>query len=134
MVFVKGKIVQAAAAAVGMAGIVHLYLAVTLLRTSFIQFGEFFLIVGAAQLFWIIPTLKLGRPWLYGGIGGNLALFALWLVTRIPNPVTRIGLPINTIGITEETLQLAYVGLSLSLLYVLHKGTRSKKREEMPKA
>ncbi|MDE1830662.1 MAG: hypothetical protein KGI25_10110 [Thaumarchaeota archaeon] len=131
----KGRMFYAAAAAVGLAGVTHLYLALTLLRTSFMQFGEFFVIVAVVQLFWVIPTLKkFGRPWLFIGIGGNLALFALWLLTRMPNPITRIGLPINTIGITEETFQLVYVALAVSLVYVIHKGTPSKKREETPKA
>ena len=130
----KSRMFYAAASVIGLAGITNLYLALTLLRTTFMQFGEFFVIVAVAQVFWVIPTLKkFGRPWLYAGIGGNLALFALWLLTRVPNPITRISLPVNAIGITEEIFQLAYVALAVSLVYVLHKGIPSKEREETPK-
>ena len=131
MVTMKGRIYYAAATTVGIAAIIHLYLAFTLLKTSFLQFGEFFVIVGVLQAFWVIPTLKkYGRQWLYTGIGGNLTLFLLWLLTRMPNPITRISLPINTMGIIEEIFQLSYVALAISLVYVLQKETQSEKREE----
>jgi len=118
----KERAYYAAATAMGISASIHLYLASSLLRTSFLQFGEFFVIVGACQAFWVMLTLKkYGTGWMYVGMGGNIALFILWLVTRMPNPITRIGLPINAIGITEEAFQLAYVGMMVSFVYVLHR-------------
>lgn len=126
------KVYYAAATAIGIAAAIHIFLASSLLKTSFFQFGEFFLIVGVCQAFWIIPTLKkYGTVWMYVGIGGNIALFILWLVTRMPNPITRIGLPINAIGITEEVSQLAYVAMVIALSYMLQRGNL-RDREETP--
>ena len=126
------KVYYAAATAIGIAAAIHIFLASSLLKTSFFQFGEFFLIVGICQAFWIIPTLKkYGTVWMYVGIGGNIALFILWLVTRMPNPITRIGLPINAIGITEEVFQLAYVAMVIALSYMLQRGNL-RDREETP--
>lgn len=126
------KVYYAAATAIGIAAAIHIFLASSLLKTSFFQFSEFFVIVGVCQAFWIIPTLKkYGIGWMYVGIGGNIALFILWLVTRMPNPITRIGLPINAIGITEEVSQLAYVAMVIALAYMLQRGNL-RDREETP--
>lgn len=134
MVPMKDEMYYAAATAIGIAAAIHLFLASSLLKTSFFQFGEFFVIVGVCQAFWVIPTLKkYGIVWMYVGIGGNIALFILWLVTRMPNPITRIGLPINAMGITEEIFQLAYVAIVMALAYMSQKDKLKNKEETSTK-
>ncbi|MDE1861928.1 MAG: hypothetical protein KGI33_03340 [Thaumarchaeota archaeon] len=127
----RSRIYYALASAVGIAGALHLYLASTLLTHQFLQFAEFFLIAGTLQAVWTVPLLKgRGRVWLYGGLGGNVALFFLWLVTRFPNPITRMGLPVNSIGIVTEALQLAFIALAVAAFYTLHKQAAAEQSPE----
>ncbi len=133
LVSMKRWLHRAAAATIGISGILHLYLGLSLLGSKFYQFGEFFLIVSIAQIFWVFPMLKgYGRAWLFTGIGGNLALFGLWVLTRFPNPISSVGLPVNTIGIAEESCQLAFVAIAIALAYSLRRGASSQKRENSP--
>ncbi|HJU14609.1 MAG TPA: hypothetical protein VJ792_09165 [Candidatus Nitrosotalea sp.] len=128
----KDRLYLVAASAVGIAGGIHLYLGLSLLKSQFFQFSDFFLIVAAVQLCWTIPMLKkFGRMWLFVGIGGNLALFGLWVLTRLPNPITRIGLPVNSLGIAEEAFQLAYIAIAIALVYALKPGRSFQKKETL---
>lgn len=106
------KIAYASAATIGVAGVIHL-LMVPMLWERFLPAATLFLAAGVAQLFWIIPSLKRWRSyWFYIGIGGNAALIALWIVTRVPNPLTERALPINEYGIIVQIMQGAYITLA----------------------
>jgi uncharacterized membrane protein HdeD (DUF308 family) len=72
----------AAAAATGIAGILHLMLFFNGLGRGVSNFGIFFLVSGVLQLFWAIPMMRRwGRPWYYIGIGGTVVLIAIWAMT-----------------------------------------------------
>ena len=81
----------AAAIATATAGIVHLYIPFGFpIVFRNLAIAIFFLGSGIAQIFWILPMLKRwGKPWYYIGIGGNLGLMLLYIITLLPgNPVT----------------------------------------------
>lgn len=68
-----------------------------------------FSVGGCAQIFWVIPMIRRwGRVWYGVGIGGTLALIAIWIITRIPgNPITGRGGMVNEMGIVVESMQRA---------------------------
>ena len=108
----------AAAAAVSIAGVIHL-----MLGPGFFRFNPgqalLFTVGGLAQISWIIPTVRQWGPvWYAIGIAGNSALFLIWLITRMPqNPINGHGFPmVNSMQIIEESAQLAYIGLSSTIL------------------
>ena len=64
----------------GIAGILHLILAVMGIGRGVSPFGIFFIVSGIAQLFWVLPMIKRwGRTWYYVGIGGTILLMILYL-------------------------------------------------------
>jgi hypothetical protein len=78
------------------AGLVHLAVVQEHLAEWWV-YGVFFAVVGAAQIGWSLGALARVRaplPWLVGA--GNLALVALWAVTRT------VGLPIGPEPWTPE--------------------------------
>src|ERR671931_158182 len=101
----------AAAAAVAIAGILHIVYASNLIGRGPPTFGIFLMISGLAQLFWALPMIKQwGKLWYYTGIGGTVVLMILYASTRVPNPITGgRALPISTIGIEIILLQVAYI-------------------------
>jgi hypothetical protein len=107
----------AAAAAIAIAGILHLILVPNTIRFS-PPMGIFFLVVGIAQLFWTIPTIRRwSRNWHYIGIAGTVLLIILFFVTRTPNPITGgRELPIIPLGITTEVFEFIYVGIIAFIL------------------
>ncbi|MBI5698400.1 MAG: hypothetical protein HZC29_07985 [Thaumarchaeota archaeon] len=114
----KQKILYyAAAAATGIAGIIHLYMAPNSLGFN-LNTGILFLIGGIAQLFWIIPTIKRwGTPWYAIGIGGTGVFIAIWAITRMPeNMITGRGGSINQNGIIVEIMQAAFIALNMAIL------------------
>lgn len=109
-------LLYAAAITIGIPGILHLYLADQLVA-HVAKFGIFFLVVGILQLFWILPVMKRwNKVWYYGGIGGTAALIIIWSITRMPNPLSARPLSVNGLGIIEETLQVAFIVLSILIL------------------
>ncbi|MEM0442234.1 MAG: hypothetical protein QW450_03640 [Candidatus Nitrosocaldus sp.] len=115
------KVVYASAITVGVAGVIHLIMA-PMIWERFLPAAVLFLAAGVAQLFWIIPSLKRWSDhWYYIGIGGNAALIALWVVTRVPNPLTERALPINEYGVIVQIMQGAYIGLASYLLSIARK-------------
>ncbi len=40
-------------------------------------------------------------------------LIAIWTITRMPNPITTRALPINEISIIEESVQIAFILLTI---------------------
>lgn len=121
-----------AAISVAIAGILHLMLAPGSLRFNFYQ-GVLFAVGGAVQIFWIIPMIRRwGSAWYSIGIAGNAAFFAIWLITRFPgNPITGRGnMRLDTTEIIIEPAQLAFMGLTLAILFIGHR--RQKSVESRP--
>ena len=116
----KVAIYFAAAAAIAIAGMLHLMLAPGNLRFN-VGEGVLFLVGGIAQIFWIIPLIRRwGRVWYSIGIAGNLAFFSIWLLTRFPgNPITGRGeMRINTIEMITEVAQFVFIGLAAAILLI----------------
>ena len=104
----------AAAATTAIAGILHLIMTPNILNFS-PNGAILFSVGGAAQIFWAVPMIRRwGRVWYSVGIGGTLALIAIWTITRTPgNPITGRGAMVNEMGIAVEAMQWA---LLVSLL------------------
>jgi len=104
-----------ASGATGIAGVLHIYLAVIVWPLNE-NVAIFFLISGIIQLSWIIPTLKKIKPLYYVGTGGTIVLIVLWIITRFPNPITGEAVPVNEIGIATKILEGIFVGLIILLI------------------
>ena len=71
----------AAGASTFIAGILHLAIIPMFFKMMTLDVTLFFLISGAAQVFWVIPVLKRwSNFWLYVGISGTVILIIMWLV------------------------------------------------------
>jgi len=116
----------AAAATTGLAGILHLFMAPMAYGFN-ISTGVFFAIAGIAQLFWAIPMIKRwSGAWNYTGIAGTAGLIALWVITRMPNPITGgQALPVNEIGVAVEGIQSAFITLVATIV------VRERKMKEL---
>jgi hypothetical protein len=103
----------AAAASIGLAGIQHLAdLAIDPEHSEDSSIAAFFILIGLAQVFWILPTAKRWtRLWHYVGLAGNAVLVILWALTRLPNPITGEEEPIDEIGISVQVAQISYIVL-----------------------
>jgi hypothetical protein len=100
------------------AGILHLSLVANAIERNF-NTGILFLIGGLAQVFWVVPTIRgWNKVWYYIGIGGTLTLLLIWVITRFPgNPINGRGGPIGETAIAVEVFQVAYIVLSIIILY-----------------
>lgn len=103
----------AAAAAIAIAGILHIIEATEPEHIEHSTLVIFFLVAGIAQIFWALPTVKRwANAWHYTGIAGAIVLIILWSLTRLPNPITSgEAEPIDEIGITVQTLHVSYIAL-----------------------
>lgn len=121
-----------AAAFTGIAGALHLTLAVMGIGRGISPFGIFFIISGIAQLFWVLPMIKRwGRTWYYIGIGGTILLMILYLATRVPNPITNgRAIPINGIGIATEFFQAAFI-IATALIIFKERRVNTDQKEEI---
>jgi hypothetical protein len=118
----------AAAATTAIAGILHLLSAPNSLAFN-VNFAIFFIVAGIAQLFWAMPMIKKwGTRWYAAGITGTAVLIALFVITRMPNPITGRGLPTSPMGIVIESIQAAFIGLSAAIiLYEVRRKQLSRK-------
>jgi hypothetical protein len=107
----------AAAVMTVIGGIIHLILAPNSLGNN-VNTGILFLVGGAAQVFWALPMIRRwGLPWYLVGIGGTAVLVAIWVITRIAgNPITGRGGAISQNGVLVETMQVAYIALTVVIL------------------
>jgi hypothetical protein len=65
----------------------------------------FFLVSGAAQMFWLIPVLKRWNNfWYYVGIGGTVILIALFVIA-----VPGRGLQVSELEVTIELIQIVFI-------------------------
>jgi len=85
-----------------------------------------FLVGGRAQIFWIVPIIKQwGKVWYYIGIAGTVIFVLIWIISRIPdNPITGRGGSISNEGITIQFFQLAFIILSILILFKITKINR----------
>jgi hypothetical protein len=107
----------AAAAAIAIAGILHLILASNVITRGAL-FGIFFIVAGLAQLFWLLPMIKRwGRIWYFIGIAGTVILMIIYAITRVSNPITGgRALPINEIGGAVMVVEAVYIILTAIIL------------------
>lgn len=107
-----------AGASTFIAGILHLSLVSNAIDRNF-NTGILFLIGGLAQVFWVLPTIRgWNKVWYYVGIGGTLTFILIWVITRFPgNPITGRGGSIGETAIAVEVFQVAYIVLSIIILY-----------------
>lgn len=107
------------------AGILHL-LKVPNAIDGNIYAGILFLVGGIAQIFWIIPIIKQwGKVWYSIGIAGTVNFVLIWVITRIPdNPITGRGGSISNEGITIQVFQIAFIILSILILFKITKINR----------
>jgi hypothetical protein len=121
-----------AAAAIGIAGILHLILFLNGLSRGggISNIGIFFLVSAILQLFWVIPMIRRwGRTWYYVGIGGTVVLIILWAITRVPNPITNgRAIPINSISIITELFEFAFI--IITALILVRQGRLAPKEKE----
>lgn len=120
----------AAAVAIALAGVIHLMLGAGSLRFNGSGMAILFTVGGLLQIFWIIPMARRWGPvWYVIGIAGNVALFAIWLITRYPgNPLfpRGFGFPMGfNIQWIEEAAQFVYIGLASAILALEHKNRQS---------
>jgi hypothetical protein len=107
-----------AAGSTFIAGILHLSLVANAIERN-INTGILFLIGGLAQVFWVLPTIRgWNKVWYYVGIGGTLTFILIWVITRFPgNPINGRGGSIGETAIAVEVFQIAYIVLSIIILY-----------------
>jgi hypothetical protein len=101
----------AAACTTAAGGILHLIMSYNVASFNTNMF-MFFLMSGIAQLFWILPVMREWRiAWKCVGIAGTGILVAMWIVTRLPNPITGQAFPTNAIGVATQAAQLVFIGV-----------------------
>jgi uncharacterized membrane protein HdeD (DUF308 family) len=123
-----------AAATTGIAGILHLIWASSIIGKSPPTFGIFFIVSGIAQVFWALPMIKQwGRIWYYVGIAGTAALVILYAIMRVPNPLTGgRAAPTNEIGIAITLFEIAYIAIT-AIILVKERRRRSAKENSYDK-
>ena len=102
----------AAGASTFIAGILHLAIIPMFFKMMTLDVTLFFLISGAAQVFWVIPVLKRwSNFWLYVGISGTVILIIMWLVA-VPGG----GYPVDANQVAIESLQMIFIVTSIIIL------------------
>ncbi len=111
-------LIYGAAACTFIAGILHLTLVPNVIDRN-ITTGLLFLIGGLAQIFWILPIIKMWhKSWYYIGMAGTIVFILIWIITRIPNnPINGRGGSINEIGMATEIFQFGFVILSAIIIF-----------------
>ena len=122
----------AAAATIGIAGILHIVFAYNGISRGISPFTIFFVASGIVQIFWILPMIKRwGRIWYYVGIVGTIVLIILYIITRVPNPITGgRALTVNGIGISIEIFEAAFIIIT-ALIIVKERKVATNRREEL---
>ncbi len=101
-----------AAASTLIAGVLHLTIIPMFFTLMPMNVTIFFLIAGAAQLFWVIPVLKRWRNlWYYVGIGGTVILIALFVIA-----VPGRGLLVSELEVTIELIQIVFIICSIIIV------------------
>ncbi|MBV9668425.1 MAG: hypothetical protein JO327_09885, partial [Nitrososphaeraceae archaeon] len=93
----------AAAASTFIAGVLHLAIVPMFFKQMPINVTVFFIISGLAQLFWVIPVIKIwSKIWYYIGIGGTVILIVLWIIA-----VPHSG--ISELEVAIELFQIVFI-------------------------
>ena len=101
-----------AAASTLTAGVLHLTIIPMFFTLMPMNVTIFFLIAGAAQLFWVIPVLKRWRNlWYYVGVGGTVILIALFIIA-----VPGRGLPVSGLEVTIVLVQIVFIICSIIIV------------------
>ena len=104
----------AAAAATFIAGVLHLAIVPMFFTQMPINVMVFFIISGLAQLFWVIPVIKIwSKIWYYIGIGGTAILIILWI----------IAVPHSEISELEVAIELFQIVFIILCSIIIAKGT-----------
>jgi hypothetical protein len=120
----------AAAALSLLAALIHLWVAPEHFEEWW-GYGAFFVVAAAAQLLYApIVVLCPARTILLGGIAGNLAIVALYVLTRT------VGIPlfgpeageVEGLGLVDVCATASEVGIALSLGAVLLRGATPERR------
>ncbi len=94
-----------AAASTFIAGVLHLAIIPMFFMLMPMNVTIFFLVSGAAQVFWVIPVLKRWNNfWYYVGIGGTVILIALFVIA-----VPGRGLQVSELEVTIELIQIVFI-------------------------
>jgi hypothetical protein len=100
-----------AALCTGIAGILHLML-VSGSINSHLEYATFFLVSGAAQIFWVFPMVKKwGRIWYVIGIAGTIVLVGLtgYVIANIVENPESAPPGISELAVAIEVFQVSYV-------------------------
>jgi hypothetical protein len=75
-----------------------------------LKFILFYLVIGGAQLFWILPLiLSWSKARLYAGIGGAILVSLTWVITNAPESVVGVEAPYDDLSIFIEGLQVLFI-------------------------
>jgi len=111
----------AAAASTFIAGVLHLAIVPMFFKQMPINVTVFFIISGLAQLFWVIPVIKIwSKIWYYIGIGGTVILIVLWI----------IAVPHSGISELEVAIELFQIVFIILCSIIIAKGRTIPKVEE----
>lgn len=101
-----------AAASTFIAGVLHLAVIPMFFTLMPFDITVFFLVSGAAQLFWVIPILRRwSNLWYYVGIGGTAILIALFVIA-----VPGRGLQVSEFEIVVELVQIIFIISSIMII------------------
>ena len=101
-----------AAASTFVAGVLHLAIIPMFFALTPVNVMIFFLVSGAAQLFWVIPVLKRwSNLWYYSGMGGTAILIVLFVIA-----VPGRGLPVSELEVTIELIQIVFIICSIIIV------------------
>jgi cytochrome c oxidase subunit I len=81
------------------------------------KFILFYLVVGGAQLFWIIPLLlSWSKARFYVGIGCAILISLFWIITNSPESVVGVEAPYDDLSILIEGLQVIFIVTSVMVI------------------
>ena len=81
------------------------------------KFILFYLVIGGAQLFWIVPLLlNWSKRRFYVGIGCSILVSLFWLITNSPESVVGVEAPYDDLSIIIEGLQVIFIATSVMVI------------------
>jgi uncharacterized membrane protein YuzA (DUF378 family) len=113
MILLKNQILfYGAAASTFIAGVLHLAIVPMFFNKMPANVTIFFIISGLAQLFWVIPVIKIWSSVLYYiGIGGTVILIILWIIA-----VPARGLAVSELEVAIELFQIVFIILCIIIV------------------
>jgi hypothetical protein len=81
------------------------------------KFILFYLVVGGAQLFWIIPLiLRWSKARFYVGIVSAILVSLFWIITNSPESIVGVEAPYDDLSIFIEGLQVIFIVTSVMVI------------------